>query len=217
MKFLRKHTALFHIFLFITTCIVASVAWFSGDWLFAGSVETWGPLHTFALICLSIFIAIVAAFNAINATAVASDTQRPFLNVSDCSIFGWQKTDGKQPTSANAIQIYIQNTGVFPSNDVVVTLATMKVDNTHQKYSYTLKKGNASILFPGDDHLLQFEKTEGENNLEIQPDSIDQMLIEVTITYKNQLSAKNCKTIRCYKTNYPYSNADTVPEYDYWD
>jgi len=69
---------------------IACLIWFSGDWFFAGSRETFGPLNSYIFIWVSIAIAAIAALNAGTASIIASRslrltraTTRPFLNVAD--------------------------------------------------------------------------------------------------------------------------------------
>jgi len=48
--------------------------------------------------------------------------------------------------------------------------------------------------------LMMLLGEEGKRKLENKTKTNDQLLIEVTITYLNELSGKECKTIRYYKT-----------------
>jgi hypothetical protein len=79
MKLLRRHIVLANLGLLLLVLIFAIVIWRSGQWFLAGSVETFGPLHNYSFIWLSIAIASVAALNSIFAATITSDTHRPFL------------------------------------------------------------------------------------------------------------------------------------------
>lgn len=218
MKFFRKYIVWSHLLLALFIGIVAAIAWLVGDWCFAGSVETWGSAHSYSFICLSIFIAAVAAINAINASTTASDTQRPFLNVVSCSV-RWASTDGKQPTSINRSEINIENTGIFPADKLSAELTILKAGETNQKCLFTLRKDthNFSIVFPSSSPTLQFEKDDGENTLEVMPPYNNKLLVKVTINYHNKFSGKSHKTILMYEAKYPESSTVMIPKDNYWD
>jgi len=97
----KKNIILTNVIIFVFIVIVAVIIWLSGDWLYAGSRETFGPLNSYIFVWISILIASIAATNTVIASIMTRDSlritedsleltraiQRPFLNIDRATLF----------------------------------------------------------------------------------------------------------------------------------
>ncbi len=214
LRWCRRHLLKSHLILFAAVIIFATLIWYAGDWFLGGSRETFGPLNSYVFIWVSILIALVAALNAMLASSLASEVQRPFLNVFRIHV-NWSKHD-KQPTNVNSFIIGVINTGVFPADRINILFTAG--NDVKKKRKFIMDGKIAQILFPNQDEPNLTFKEDGDDRLIVNYG--EKLPVEIEIRYRNKLTNKIHKTIRSYQAQYdPPVNSEPMPlpEGDYWD
>lgn len=223
-EWFSKNWLIVNIIVVVAEVILAFLIWFSGDWFFAGSRETFGPLNSYIFIWFSIAIATIAALNSARASVVASKslelsraTTRPFLNVVGISVI-WARNDGS-PTPVNYFVIHIGNTGIFPADHVSVVLNVSKTNSDNQKHLFVVEGEIPSICFPGEEiNNLIFRETKEKEQLSVA--NQDKLKVIIKISYQNKLTHQFHKTIRSYLAQY-FPTAQRAPtplrKDDFWD
>ncbi len=133
MKLLRRHVVISNLLCLFIESVLATLIWFSGEWFFGGSVETFGPLHSYGFIWLSIVIASIAALNSIFSTTISSDTHRPFLSKEGI-------VDVIPGTNSVTLRFTVTNTGSLPA-DVANTQIRFFAENEE------IKEDNESTIY----------------------------------------------------------------------
>lgn len=229
MKYLRKHIIRTNILLIAVEVILASIIWFSGDWFFAGSEETFGTLHGYIFLWIALIIATIAALNSIFASVSAHDsfvtttasleltrvTTRPFLNV--------QLSLTKRMSLDRAIfTTEIENTGNLPADKVTVDCSWyIEESGNVKKCSLELEKPSQSTVFPADKaHCTYLVK--GKENVDNLTHKGSR--VKVTVNYQNKLTGQRQNTRRTFRigfasaaTSFDTAQAIVIPEEDYWD
>jgi len=226
--------------LILLGCVVLFVFlfWFSGSWFFAGSVETFGPLHNYIFIWVPVGIATMAAWNALVSSIIASNsfdaakeslnltresleltraTTRPFLNVDQFGV-NWSRNDG-QPTSVEEFIFGLCNMGSFPADQVSVLMKVSKNNMDNQQHLLLDSEEIPTICFPSDEiHNRHFRKVDEKEKLEVELEG--ELKVRIEIEYKNKLTQQTHKTNRSYLVLYnPTARCDPtkLPKEDYWD
>ena len=216
MTFFRKHIVLTNIAIVIVGVNFAVIVWRSGDWFFAGSVQTFGPLNNYAFICLSLVIAAIAALNSVFATTIASDTGRPFLNVSRIS--AQFNGDGINPSPIRYFMVGVDNTGNYPADQVSITLEIWKTTDNN-KHKLILDGEETPIYFPNvGNPNLRFLETNDNNTLTTNVG--EKLHTKIEVAYYNKLKQSKHRTIRSYWTEYNNTanhEPTPIPAEDYWD
>lgn len=156
MGLFRKHIIWTNIIFISAEMILASLAWFSGEWFFAGSVQTFGSLHSYSFIWLAIIIATIAALNSIFTTTIASETQRPLLARSGKHILAVKQGDYV------IIPFVIENFGTIPARAVEVDIdffgegEEIKEDNKSNRWQPSNKLSHQSMVFPHNSFTEQY-------------------------------------------------------------
>jgi hypothetical protein len=156
MIFFRKHVIWTNILICVIEVGLAVIIWLSGEWFFAGSVETFGPLNNYGFIWLSIVIATIAAINAIFASIMASETQRPFVAMPDDDISIKREKDNI------FIPYSIKNFGNLPAQDVelemqfFVTGENISKDNVSKTYPKLQLLSKLPIIFPNNSYQAEY-------------------------------------------------------------
>ena len=224
-EWFSKNWLIVNIIVVVTEVILAFLIWFSGDWFFAGSRETFGPLNSYIFIWFSIAIATIAALNSARASVVASKslelsraTTRPFLNVVGGISVIWSRNDGS-PTPVNYFVIHIGNTGIFPADHVSVVLNVSKTNSDNQKHLFVVEREIPSICFPGEEIInLIFREAEEKEKLTVALKG--KLKVQIEISYQNKLTQRIHKTNRSYLVQYfpaATSGPISIKEEDYWD
>lgn len=194
----HKQIILINILALFMVVIVAILIWFSGEWFFGGSVQTFGPLHSYGFIWLAILIAILAATNTIIASATAKDaleltrnTMRPFLTVSGYKIIS---LSGK---AAMEIIIYIKNSGPLPADSVSVDTVLITVKDKYGTEQELQKDRlvEKAIYFPSIDETLHVVPSAKNSQLILD----EKTKIRIIINYRHRLAKESCQTVSSYK------------------
>jgi hypothetical protein len=126
----------------------AVLFWYCGEWFWGGSRQTFGSLHGYGFLWLSIAIASVAALNSMLASSIASDAQRPFISLQPGTIFVIEAE--KEFT----LKLEIKNTGTMPGNNVTADIGffdedeEITEDNLSKKYPAETRRQPFLTLFP---------------------------------------------------------------------
>ena len=140
-------------------------------WFFGGGKETfWSPI-SYIFVCISILIAITAAWSSIIASIITSKsleltraTTRPFLTFSEVNFYTVWTALHKGP----AVKLVLRNTGSLPAKEVSAELELFqleKKEDTGERpifYQYNDRKiifhhkSNLSIYFPGEESPVSF-------------------------------------------------------------
>ncbi len=196
--------------------IFAVLIWKSGDWFLPGSVITFGPLHNYVFIWISILIASVAALNSILASLIARDSQRPFLNVSRIHI-NWSKLEGSPTTIINFL-IGVDNTGNFPADEVSILFNVRKGEGDSEQHQFLMRE-ESPIYFPNENKPnLHFSEPDDKEKLVVEQGG--RLQVQIKISYKNKLTHSSHKTFRSYRVQYTPTVQESplpLPEGDYWD
>jgi len=150
MKWFRRHIILTNLVLIGIEISVACLVWF----IFEGR-QTFGPLNTYVIVCLSVVIASIAALNSLLASSIASDTQRPFIYTAD-------SINVKRVGDQIRLIFNIYNSGSLPGKDVNTDITFFDKDeeiteeNLSSKYESEVVKSESSILFPNSKHYHNF-------------------------------------------------------------
>jgi len=214
----RRHIIQTNLIVLGAEGILACLLWFSGEWFFSGSKETFGPLNNYVFIWLSILVATIAALNAVLASTIASDSQRPFVNVNRIHV-NWSRNDSS-PIAVENFLIGINNAGVFPADQVSIFFNVCGSDGDKEKqHLFKMHEENAAIYFPNEDMPnLMFVEADTKDKLTVQ--SGGKLQVKIIISYENKLTQKTHKTVRNYLAEYnPEAQQCPIPitEEDYWD
>jgi hypothetical protein len=184
---------------------VAFLVWF----IFDGR-QTFGPLNTYVIVCLSVVVASIAALNSMFASVSAHDslvttqesleltraTQRPFLSLYP------EPRPVISETNKALIEFKIQNSGSLPASDV-------KAELTFYDKNDEVTEDNRSKKYPSESQLtgsfLVFPNTYIHEEYELNLSDIDDVKLlqnmergnikfRIHITYKNLDS--ECLTIQ---------------------
>ncbi|MFC2035834.1 hypothetical protein ACFLUJ_06920 [Chloroflexota bacterium] len=212
----KRHILLTNTILIAFITILAMLIWLSGDWFFAGSIVTFGPLHNYVFIWISILIASVAALNAILSSLIARDSQRPFLNVSRVHL-NWSNLQ-MNCSNINNFIIGVENTGNFPADEVSIRFSVWKSEKGSQKHLFVMKE-ESQIYFPNEDKPnIHFSEPDEENKLSVTQE--EKVQIEVEIYYKNKLTHSCHKTTRLFQTQFTqgsYQEPTPLSGGDFWN
>ena len=219
----RKHVGWANILAVVVVVVIATIMWFSGEWFFAGSEETFGTLHGYIFIWIPVIIATIAALNSIFASMSAHNsfiiteksleltraTQRPFLNVDQFGV-NWSRNDG-QPTSVKGFIFGLCNTGSFPADQVSVLMKVSKNNLDNQQHLFLDSEEIPTICFPSDEiHNRHFKKLDEKEKLEVVLKG--ELIVRIEIEYKNKLTQETHKTKRSYLVQYdPTARTDPAP------
>lgn len=214
--------------------IIAILIWFSGDWFLGGSRQTFGPLHNYGFIWLSIVIASIAALNSWIMSHVASKsleltraTQRPFLTyVVDNLILDESGTaslkiivsnKGNLPAEKPLLQLFQvahwSKTGE-PSTDTDKLKQSIPEPSKLKEVLRDKKKEPDATYFPGEARPFTF--TFGPNMLQIYKNS-KCAAMAVLIFYQSM--QREYETIRWFlndKSKPHKLQFTTIPEKDYY-
>ena len=150
--------------------LVGEVIFASLIWLIFGGRQTFGPLNTYVIVCVSVVIASIAALNSIFASINARDSLtatrksleltrkmiRPFLSMSDVMIPVSRIGDNVTLT------FKIENSGSLPSNDAHADIdffdedEEVTEDNLSNKYRRPDRTGDHSLVFPNNHYYELF-------------------------------------------------------------
>ncbi len=231
MKWFRQHIGWANVLVVVVEVIIAGIIWYSGDWFFAGSKETFGSLHGYFFIWIPVIIATVAALNSVFASINARDsftttaraleftraTQRPFLNTYDFDV-NWTRNDG-QPTSVGNFRFGFHNKGAFPADQVSVLMKVSKKEIDDKQYLFTASEGITPLCFPTEEITnLVFTEVAGKEKLEVEPKG--ELKVRIEIKYKDKLTQETHKTNRSYLVQYNPSARHgpiPLPKEDDWD
>jgi len=214
LRWCRRHPLPAHLILFAFVAIIAALCWCSGEWFFSGSRVTFGPLNSYVFIWVSIFVASAAALNSLLASSIASEVQRPFLNISKIYV-QWSRTDG-QPSTINYFVVDVLNAGVFPADNVSVDFNIWRENIDKKKYPLIIKRSTTSVYFPSLDNItLFFEEPVEEEKIVV--DSGGKLQVKTVLSYRNKLTNRTHKTVREYKVQHTNNDLTPIPERDYWD
>ena len=157
MQWFRNHIICTNIILITVEVIVASIIWFSGDWFFAGSRETFGPLNSYIFILLSIIIATIAAINSIFATTLANETQRPWLYP-----LGGEVAPYESHNRYTVLPFTISNSGSLPATNIYCNIdffaneEKITEDNKSHVFEVAIKREETHMLPPNGTFTEQY-------------------------------------------------------------
>jgi len=188
------------------------IIWKSGEWFFGGSRESFGPLHSYVFICLSIAIASLAALNSIYVSSITSDTQRPFLVINNITTLLSRQHDN---ITFKRSSIYIENKGPLPADKISILVKI--TEEYGNKVYYVLSPDKIiPVCFPNEcieDIIFRLK----DNNISV-PRECDLMLkTKIEITYENRLTNKRYRTIMSYHVQNEGGKMIPIPEESYWD
>lgn len=182
--------------------IVACLIWF----IFGGR-QTFGPLNTYVIVCLSVVIASIAALNSMFASISARDsltatresleltrnTTIPFLTLSSYYVIS-----PTQSGDANMeIELVIKNTGSLPADSVSVetSLLASDVTNGSERQLQTDGLVDGAIYFPAIEEHLHIVPT--PNTVQLILD--EKTTIRIIINYQHRLAKEDYETVLSYR------------------
>lgn len=157
MQWFRNNIIWTNIILIAVEVILASIIWRSGDWFFAGSRETFGPLNSYIFIWLSIIIATMAAINSIFATTLANETQRPWLYM-----IGDKVTPDERNNRYTALPFILSNSGSLPATNIHCDIdffaneEKVTEDNKSRVFEVAIKREEPPMLLPNGTYTEQY-------------------------------------------------------------
>ncbi len=156
MKWCKNNILTTLIIVVLVLNVVAILFWFSGDWFFAGSVETFGPLSSYILIWLSIVVASIAAcgttlafstsYDSFNITKESLDVTKKALELTRAMtrpFLSYQTGDALMIKTDNEIiaKYSITNSGSLPASEVDYDITFFDIDEN-------ITEDNQSIKYP---------------------------------------------------------------------
>ncbi|MBA7696497.1 hypothetical protein ES703_105146 [subsurface metagenome] len=164
IRWCRRHIIRTNLALIGIEIAVACLVWF----IFDGR-QTFGPLNTYAIVCLSVVVASIAALNSMFASVSAHDslvTTQESLELTRNSIrpflYAFGPIDPKTSKSHVKFTFTIHNSGSLPANDVKTDIQFFDKDeevtegNSSSKYAKPTADPVSPILFPNDDIYLKY-------------------------------------------------------------
>ncbi len=156
VRLCRRHIIRTNLALIGIEIVVACLVWF----IFDGR-QTFGPLNTYIIVCLSVVVASIAALNSMFASVSAHDslvTTQESLELTRNSIRPFLYMDGsiglKQVGQYMTLEFNIKNSGSLPGEGVNTDIAFFGKDeevteeNLSSKYVPATVEATSSILFP---------------------------------------------------------------------
>jgi hypothetical protein len=188
MKWFRRHLIFTNLALIGVEVGGAFLIWFT-----LGGRQTFGPLNAYAIVCVSVIVASVAALNSMFASVAAHDSLeltrnslRPFLYIAgSIGIKGVGKFI--------RLTFTIQNSGSLPAEDVNADIdffyedEEVTEDNLSRKYQLPTREPVFSLVFPNSSYYPRYIlNLQDENDLELwQNIQQGKTACRVRITYKS--------------------------------
>jgi len=155
----RQHVIPSNLLLIVVEILIAILVWYSGDWFFSGSEETFGTLHSYIFIWTTVIIASTASLNSIFASLSAHDSLtvtrnsleltrgaiRPFMTVIEYKEEPF-KTDSGQILPA--IWLTLTNSGGLPADNIYAAIKLVEVESGGNLNTLKEQDKPLGVLFP---------------------------------------------------------------------
>jgi hypothetical protein len=223
----KNHPGWAVIIVVVIEIIFAVVIWLAGEWFYAGSVETFGPLNSYVFLWVGIGIASVAAtstFFALLSTRESLElirgTQRPLLSTAnepyEPAIREYSQ-ENRELTPR--ITLAIRNWGSLPADRVSIICALSTEDDvdTWKALKHSISRPAPLIYFPG----VQIDHTFYIETADFDKCKKGQFTIQVNIKYDCSVSRRTHTTRRYFDydpfTSDPHEARNLYHKKDYWD